>query len=466
MKRLILMILIISLSNCSPLRTERPDINLPGLYRNSPPDSSAKVNLSEWWKDFQDERLNGLVGEALRKNHDIRLAVERVIEARARLSVARADLFPSIDIQANISRQKQTFLSPQAGGRASLLINTLSLTPVASYELDLWGKLSSSKKAALERLLATDENKRTVMQTVVADLVTLYFQKIGLERKLHITKARIENSKTNLQLIERRYRRGLANYLDVLQARSHLAESESIVPAMERQIGTLSQRITLLTGAYPEIEEGNPPDLDYLDLLPPVTAGLPSELLLRRPDIRAKAAETRAFFEELKVAHAKRFPRINLTGNYGWISDELRNLFRPESLLWQISAGVFQPLFDAGKLKSTEDISLSRYRQSIISYGKTMLQAFYEVENALVKRQKLYEERAHLLELLSEVEKTYSTSQSRYRRGLVDLLRVLELERQVFQTRERLIDVETEILTNRVFLYRALGGKWTDLEES
>jgi multidrug efflux system outer membrane protein len=466
MKRLVLMLLIILLSGCSALKTEKPDLKVPDAYKTVPSGSERTVSNNEWWKDFQDERLNRLVGEALRHNHDIRLAVERVVEARARLSVTRADLFPTIDLQANISRQKQTFLSPQSGGRASILINTLSLIPVASYELDLWGKISSSGKAAEERLLATEENKRTVIQTVVADLVTLYFQKVGLERKLYVTEARIENSRRNLQLIERRYKRGLATYLDVLQARSHLAETESILPAMERQIDTLSQRITLLAGNYPEVDNGKTSDLDYLALLPPVTSGLPSELLLRRPDIRARAAETRALFDELKVARARRFPRISLTGNYGWLSDELRSLFRPESLLWQISAGVFQPLFDAGRLKSGEEIALSRYRQSLIAYGKTALQAFYEVENALLKRQKLYEERTHLLELLSGVEKTYRAAASRYRRGLVDLLRVLELERQVFQARERLVDVETQILTNRVFLYRALGGKWTDLEES
>ncbi len=460
MKRLILTVLIALLAGCSALKTEKPDLKVPDTYSNAPSGSEKTVSVREWWRDFQDERLNSLVEEALRKNHDIRLAVERVVEARARVTAARADLFPSIDLQANISRQKQTFLSPQSGGRASVLINTLSLIPVASYELDLWGKLSSSEQAAVERLLASEENKRTVMQTVVADLVTLYFQKAGLERKLYVTEARIENSKRNLQLLERRYRRGLASYLDVLQARSHLAESESKLPAIGRQIDTLSQRIALITGAYPETEGESPPPRDYIDLLPPVTAGLPSELLLRRPDIRAKAAETRALFEELKVAHARRFPRISLTGNYGWLSDELRNLFRPESLLWQISAGVFQPLFDAGRLKSGEEIALSRYRQTLISYGKTVLQAFYEVENALVQRQKLLEERRYLLELLRDVEKTYSVSQSRYRRGLVDLLRVLELERQVFLTRERLIDIETAILTNRVFLYRALGGSW------
>jgi multidrug efflux system outer membrane protein len=452
--------------SCSPLRIEKPDILVPERYKNATSTSAVTTDLNQWWKDFNDENLNRLVQEALRNNHDIRLAIERVIEARANVGIKRADLFPTIDVKANISRQKQTFITSQSGKRASTLINTYSFTPVASYELDLWGKLSSSEKAAYEKLIASEENKKTVVHTVVADLVTLYLEKVGLERKIAVIISRIKNSKRSLELINRRYRRGLSTYIDLLQAKSHLAETEARLPALKRQLMDLAQRISILMGRYPDSLSTEVTGIDYIGTLQPIKPGLPSELLLRRPDIRAMEAQMRAVFEELKVARARRFPIITLTGSYGWTSDELRNLFKPDSLLWQISTGVLQPLFDAGKLKTAEKAAQSRYRQSIISYGKTVLQAFYEVESALVKRQRLYEEREHLINLLNAAQKTYRAAQSRYERGLVDLLRVLELERLVFQTKERLIDVETTILTNRVFLYRALGGTWTDTEES
>ncbi len=452
--------------SCSPLRIEKPDIVVPERYKNAKSTSTVTTDLYQWWRDFNDENLNRLVQEALRNNHDIKLAIERVIETRANAGIKRAGLFPTLDVKANISRQKQTFITSQAGKRSSTLINTYSFTPVASYELDLWGKLSSSEKAAYEALLVSEESKRTVVHTVIADLVTLYFEKVGLERKIAVTVSRIKNSKKSLELINRRYRRGLSTYIDLLQAKSQLAETETRLPALKKQLTDITQRISVLMGKYPDTLNTKVAGTDYIGALQPIKPGLPSELLLRRPDIRAAEAQMRAVFEELKVARSKRFPSITLTGSYGWTSDELRNLFKPDSLLWQISSGVLQPLFDAGRLKASEEAALSRYRQSIISYGKTVLQAFYEVESALVKRQKLYEEREHILDLLNALQKTYRAAWSRYNRGLVDLLRVLEIERQIFQTRERLIDVETAILTNRVFLYRALGGTWDETIET
>lgn len=467
MRHLIFSILIImAFYACAPLKIQKPDIVVPERYKNATSTSSVTTDLNQWWRDFNDKNLNRLVQDALRNNHDIKLAIERVIETRAMLGIKRADIFPALDVKATISRQKQTLTTSQSGKGISTLTNLYSFTPVASYELDLWGKLSSSEKAAYEKLLTSEENKRTVVHTVIADLVTLYFEKLGLERKIAVTASRIKNSKRSLELINRRYRRGLSTYVDLLQAQSHLAEVETRLPALKRQLMDITQRISILMGRYPGTLNTKIAGTDYIGALQPIKPGLPSELLLRRPDIRAAEAQMRAVFEELKVARAKRFPRINLTGSYGWTSDELRKLFKPDSLLWQISAGVLQPLFDAGKLKASEEVVLSRYRQSIISYGKTVLQAFYEVESALVKRQRLYEERAYLLDLLNTAQKTYRAAQSRYNRGLVDLLRVLELERQVFQTRERLIDVETAILTNRVFLYRALGGTWDETIET
>ena len=459
--RYLCLIVLILITGCAPLVEETPPINIPGSYRNAPRSTEAPRVSSRWWKDFNDPVLDRLVDETLRNNHDIRLAAERVLEARADLGVSRAGLFPTVNLQADITRQRQSYPGPQGITSSSTTATTISPAAVASYELDLWGKLSSSERASFQRLVSSEENRRTVIQTVVADLASLYFEMIGLQRKIGLLHTRIENNKKTLEIIKRRYRRGLSSYLDLLQARSRLSETEARLPVLERQARDLSQRISIIAGRYPGYIKTDPAR-DYISKLKPVAVGLPSELLLRRPDLREKEAQMDALFEELKAARARRFPQISLTGSYGWVSDELRGLFRPESLLWRLSAGVLQPLFDAGKLRSSEEAALSRYRQRVIAYAKTVLQAFYEVESALMKRQRLREERGHLLELLKEVQRTYRVSLSRYQRGLVDLLRVLELERQLFQARERLIDVETAILTNRVFLYRALGGTWEE----
>jgi len=457
--RCLCLTLILLIFGCTPLLREGHDVNIPEGFKNA--QTAGTPELSRWWEDFNDPVLDELVEEAIKNNHDIRLATERVIEARAGLDVARAGLFPAVDFEGEISRQKST---SQGIAGTSEIFNAFGLSPVASYELDLWGRLSSSKRASYERLVSSVENRKVIMHTVIADLVSLYLQRMGVERKIALTLSRIDNNRKALRVIESRYKRGLSTYLDLLQVRSRLSEVEAKLPALRRQSMNLSQRISIIAGRYPEVMGSDGAWMYYIDRLRPVSPGLPSGLLLRRPDLRQKEAEMEAIFEELRVARARRFPQITLTGSYGWSSDELNNLFRPESVLWQVSAGILAPLFDAGRLKASEEAALSRYRQSIISYGKAVLQAFYEVESALLNRQRLYEEREKIIKLLDDTEKTYRASLSRYRRGLVDLLTVLETERQLFQTRERLIDVETGILNNRVFLYRALGGTWIDEE--
>lgn len=460
-----LLVLLFFLSGCSTPKPLNPDISVPEAFIHQPTGGDAASLKEGWWEDFNDPSLNTLIEIVLRNNHDILLATERVLEERTRVGIKSAELFPTIDLQIGMSRQKQTFLSPQSGGRASTLISTISVTPVVSYEVDLWGRISSTKREELARLLTSVENRRVVFHTVISDLTTLYFQYAGTLKKIDLARARIESSKKTLRVVESRYNRGIANYLDLIQARSLLSETQARLPSLEREKENLLERLSLLTGGYPGSITIDQKVTDHVSALKPVSPGLPSYLLLRRPDLRAKLSEADAAFNALKVSHAKRFPKISLTGSYGWLSDELRGLFEPSSLIWQLSVGVLTPLFDANRLKLEEEAALSRYRQSLIGYAKTVLQAFYEVETALMKEEFLKKERVSVLDLIDSTEKAYRASLNRYQRGLTDLLRVLETERSLYQARERLVDVETALLLNRVFLYRALGGSWTDAEK-
>ncbi|RMG74958.1 MAG: TolC family protein [Nitrospirae bacterium] len=455
-------LIIILLVSCTPVKRQSPSLNIPERFRNDLPETKSSPHLDHWWKDFNDPLLNDLIERALKHNHDIKLAAERVLEARAILKAKGSELFPSINLKAEATRQKQSFSFSPGGNRTTITGNSFMFTPVVSYELDLWQRINSSRRASYSRLISTMEAREAVMQTVLSDLVTLYFERLSLERKIELTKRRIKNSEDNLKVISSRYRRGLSSYLDLLQAKTQLSEVRARLPVLMKQAEDVSYRITLLAGQYPEnIKPENPDYENYISRLRPVNAGIPSELLLRRPDLRVKAAEMEATFEELKVSRAKRFPSLSLTANYGWISDELRGLFKPESIIWQLSSGILSPLFDAGRLKSNEQAALSRYRQSLISYAKAVLQAFYEVETALMTRKALYRERQDLMNLLKDSKLTYDASLKRYQRGLVDLLTVLNAERQFYLAQEKLIDVDTAILKNRVFLYRALGGTWT-----
>ncbi len=455
-------IILLILGACSSIHREQPDIVVPEKYKNIPSvKKTSRANLTAWWKDFGDPSLEQLISTAIKHNKDISLATERVLEARAAMGVAEAELFPSVSLQADITRQKQSFRFSSSGSRVSVMSNTFRLTPVASYEVDLWGRLSYSTEAARQRLLSSIQNRKTLVNTVISDLVSLFFERVGLERKLGIAYARLKNSERILNIIKNRYNRGLSTYIDLLQARAKVKEDESSIPQLTTQAKDVSYRISILTGRYPE--DITPSlGIDYLSRLRPIEPGLPSELLMRRPDIRAGYHDVEALFNELHVARARRFPKITLTGSYGWVSDELRELFKPDSVVWQISSGIFTPLFDAGKLKASEQVAHHRYREGLINYAKTVLQAFYEVEKALMTEQGLFEQREKLLSTLKVQERAYQESLKRYRRGLVDLIRVLDTERGLYRVKELLVNVETGILKNRVFLYRALGGTWEE----
>jgi multidrug efflux system outer membrane protein len=336
---------------------------------------------------------------------------------------------------------------------------------VASYEADLWGRLSSEEARTEAALLGLEETKRLIMQRVITDVVDLYINIKALREKLLIKQEKIKNAEENLKLIEARYRLGLSSYLEVLQARANFEETRSEMEPLKRQLKEALYRLSVLVGEYPsEIETSPLPLSQYVETLEPVPIGLPSELLLRRADLRAESLKVEEAFQALKVARARRFPSIALTATGGWSSTELKELFKPESLFWQLSLGVLQPLFEAGKLKRQEEATLSLYKQAIISYTKVLLRAFYEVERALTDKKSLYTQRQQLYSLVDSLDKTYRVALERYRQGLVKLETVLQAQRQLFNAREALISTDEAILTNRVFLYRALGGKWTTQE--
>lgn len=453
MKVLVITLAILLLSGCTTLKRERADLGIPASYQHGGKEGGEIPD--RWWEEFGDEEINRLVAEVIERNYDIRIAAERVAEVRAELRKAGALLYPSIEFQTNLARQKQLLSTS-----GTIYSSSISVTLLPSYEIDLWGKLSSGKKAKVAELLSSEENYRAVIQGAIADAISLYLEMEGIERKIGILKERLRIAKLNLKVVEGRYRRGLISYLDLLQARTHLKEVESQFPFLYRQLKDVQQRLAILSGRYPETRKERSQPVDYFRVLPPVPPGLPSQLLLRRPDIRAKERQMEALYQSLRMARAARFPIINLTGSYGFRSNQLKALFNPENRLWQIALGIVSPIFDAGKLRAEEEAQAARYREGIIDYARTVLQAFYEVESGLAKREELYRERERLLDLLSEAIKAWQVAQERYRQGLIDLLRVLDLEDRVFQTRERMVDVETAILKNRVFLYRALGGGW------
>jgi multidrug efflux system outer membrane protein len=250
--------------------------------------------------------------------------------------------------------------------------------------------------------------------------------------------------------------------LDVSQAKRILTQAEALLPALRQDLGRSQQRLAVLLGRYPETKPSGYQPEDYFKDPPPVPPGLPSELLLRRPDIQAAEATLKSLNAKVGVAKASRFPRITLTGGYGYRSGELEDFFGLSNSFWSIAAGLVQPLFDGGRQRANQRAAEERYQQGLMDYAKVILNAFAEVEGALLTREEQMKRRQRLLLFLDEARITQEVAQNRYLKGLVGYLNVLDAQQTRFQAEQNLVDVDLAILTNQVSLHRALGGGWAD----
>ena len=441
---------------------KRPDlgIQVPESYEFDPTEKQPPEVEDRWWEVFDDRELNQLVEDALKYNWDIKQAAARILEVRARYVQVRSGRFPAVDVGGIRDRR-------QIGGgefRDNFIVDTYELTAAASFELDLWSRLKKASRAAWEDILREEENRRAVAQAVVAETSALYLDMEAVERRLQIAEQSINAFRQSLQFAEIRYRRGLTSVLDVRQASRVLAGAETIVPQLEQDLGIIQQQLSVLLGRYPETRAPRRQPEDYFKRLAPVPPGLPSDLLMRRPDIRAAEAQLRSLNDLVGVAKAARLPRITLTGEYGWSSEDLNKLLRTENIIWNLTAGLVQPVFDAGRLKAGQRAAEARYEQGAAEYVKAVLDAFVDVERALLTRELQLDRREREITFLTEARATQRVAENRYLKGLVNYLDVLNAQITRFQAEDSLVLVDLTILRNRVALHRALGGSWAEPE--
>lgn len=446
----------------------RPDVAQPreagyqqaqGLTQYAPQD--------KWWHEFNDPSLNELVLTTLKHNWDIKRAAAKVMEVRAQFVSTRADRFPTLGLQASVAKQ-QTSLG--GGSPAAAFFDrryeTLNLSLAASFELDLWGRLARAEEAARADLLRAEETRRTVVQGLIAEVVSLYLQMEASERRLMVSDMTVKALSDSLEFVEGRYTRGLTSVLDVQQAQRTLAQARSATPALRLDLGKQQQALKVLAGSYPSTQKARLQPGDYFKRMMPVPPGLPSQLLQRRPDLQAAEAGLQAASARIGQAKAARFPRISLTGTFGYSSDALTRLIEPQSQLWNLAAGLGQSVFDAGKLEAGQRAAEARFQQGVAEYAKTVLTAFSEVEGALLSRRELLNRHELVLSALEAARSTQQTAEMRYVRGLIDYLTVLDAQRSRYTLEDTLVLVEQAALVNRVSLHRALGGGWDALVPS
>jgi len=435
---------------------KRPDIETPDAYvqPTEPGDSIANLN---WWEIYDDPQLQTLIAESLENNKDLAIAVSRIEEARARYGFVRADLFPNIDAQFGASRGDT--LGQTIPGLSPGITENYVLAGSVAWEVDLLGKLRRSTEAARAELLATEEARRAVMITLIADVATSYLLLLDLDHRYDIAKRTLETRRKATGIIQARFDEGIVPLLDVNQAQIEEADAAAQMYAFERDVIQVENLLSVLLGRNPgQIVRNNN---RMLALRPPVVpAGLPSALLERRPDVRQADQQLAAQTARIGVAEALRFPSLNLTGTLGFASTDLSDLLDGDSKIWDISGSFFAPLFNSGQNKRRVELEKARTEQLLYQYELTVLQAFREVEDALAEIRTSYDEALARQAQVDAAQSATTLSRARYDGGVTSYLEVLESERSLFRAELSESAIRRQQLVGLVNLYKALGGGW------
>jgi NodT family efflux transporter outer membrane factor (OMF) lipoprotein len=439
---------------------------VPPQFRDTSPTDRSIGDL-RWFEIFKDPQLQTLLRTAIANNLDLRLAMARVDAARGNAGIQDSNLYPKISLQADLNQVLASKNSPTfpAGGFLprnrpyfEVLLNFLS------YELDIWGRVRHQSQAAWDEVLASEENRRAVLTTVISEVAGNYFNLLELDAELAIAQRTLKTRMDSLELIRARQEGGIASMLDVRQAEQLVQTAQIVVSEAQRQIAQMENQINILLGGVPgPVARGK--SLLEQEQLPEVPAGIPSQLLSRRPDIRAAEFTVLAREEQIKVAYASLFPRITLTGFLGYQSKALHSLFQPNSGTFFINPIINQPVFDAS-LGSAEDYAIGNRNIALVQYQQTVATAFKEVSDSIIDHTRYQEIRKERELLVATLKDRSELSYLRYTGGVDSLLNALDADRDLFQAEVALAQARRGELVSLVQLYKALGGGWQPEEGS
>jgi NodT family efflux transporter outer membrane factor (OMF) lipoprotein len=438
---------------------ERPETEMPAGWAGptaavgAQPGESTEASLAEWWTVFQDAPLTSLIERAVESNLDLKLAEARIREARAARGVAASAFGPTADASSSFRRSQATGNGPVA--------NQYQVGFDAGWELDIFGGTRRAVEAADADLRAAEESRRDVLVTLTAEVARTYIELRAFQQQLDIAQRNLTAQERSAELTEKRFQGGFVSALDIANAKAQVATTTAQIPSLEASVRQTIYSLSVLVGREPAglVQELSPTAV--VPAAPPtVPVGVPSDLLRRRPDIRAAEAGIHATTARIGVATADLFPKVNLSGSIGWQAADMGSLFDAASRSWSLGPSVSWSLFQSGRIRSNIEMQKALEEQSFIAYQQTVLAALEEVENALIASEKEQERRTALVQALDANRKAVDLATQLYSQGQTDFLSVLDAQRSLYSSEDALAQSTRTVSTNLVALYKALGGGW------
>ncbi|HEV8551815.1 MAG TPA: efflux transporter outer membrane subunit [Casimicrobiaceae bacterium] len=448
---------IFIVAGCTTTPTAPPALDLPA-------GTGADPALERWWTSFNDPTLTALVDEALANNLDLRAAITRIDLARAQVKLAQKDLYPSVDLGVGASRTKSSEVGSFPLFGAPATNNDFRVELNASYEVDLWGKFRTATRAAQDDLLASRYARETVRTVVAADVARTYFQLLAADAQYELLNDTLKSRNETVTLQRDRYQGGVIGDYDLAQAEAERAAVAADLAGAQRAVAQFESALAVLVGRSPrevfEPKLARDAAIVRLVNVPTVAAGLPSDMLLRRPDIRNVETQLAAGNRRIDVARADYFPSLSLTGGYGSESGALKNLFSGPAVIWSIAASLAQPLIGLKAIEANVEAKTAARDQLVVSYQQTVQTAFKETHDALVANQTMRDALVAQTERRTKLERALDLAGLRYRSGYSPYLEVLDAQRQLLQAQTLQILAARDVRLAVVDLAKALGGGW------
>ncbi|MDY6853751.1 MAG: efflux transporter outer membrane subunit [Thermodesulfobacteriota bacterium] len=459
-KRLLSYLVVPLILGCGIMQGyERPKADIHQYWRVEYQEAEALANTA-WWENFQDPVLNELIKTALSENKDLRIASARVEEFESRLQATQSDFYPQIYYGGSVSRYQETLerVIPLPEDVDRINYNFQAMLNL-NWELDIWGRIHGKTDAARAEVLSTEEARQGVILTLVSAVANSYFELLSLDRQLEISLQTMASRKDSLRLFEGKKKGGQISELELAQVRSAYEQIAILIPILELKIPLQENSLSVLLGRNPGPIKRGKKLLDTL-AMPKIPLVIPSDLLVRRPDIRQSEQNLIAANARIKVARTKYFPSISLTGEYGYNSPESSELFETSANMWDASAGVIGSIFTGGRIKGEVRQTEAKYKQLLNDYQNTIQTALREVNDSLISIQKLRE----LLQIEARhisVLKDYAYfARSSYDAGYSTYLTVLDAERALYGAQIRYIQTQKDLFSAMVNTYNAMGGGW------